>query len=709
MAGAMDDRIAPASAVDGGGFAAVLTDARARTDGQVADLIEADGRQRIRDGLPVTLERYLEAISDLERREVPLDAAIDVCLRAEAGASHSTGDAVERLVASYPGLENAIREAAALSHAVLSTSALESRLRGSIDRPLPWEIGPPIEEGGLRFRLERKLGAGASASVYLGADRRLSDEDHAAAVAVKVRAGDLTEAARYELAAEARKARRIDHPNVTRVLDRGLTADGEEYIVYEYVDGGTLESWFAERDRSLTLREVAMIGVRLARGLAAMHAAGLIHCDLKPSNVLMTRDGQPKITDFGLSLRAGDDHDEHAGLLGNLAFMSPEQYRREPGALRIESDIYALGGILYHLLTASLPNGGTPEEVRAVHDRATGRRAAPDPRELRPGIDADLAAIVMRCLAPGADQRHESAAQVADDLDAWLHARPIAWTSPSAAKQLRLWILRSPYAASLATLALLGLLAAVGSAIALAIVRTDASLQSEVTAATGEHMKRYEAQMADPRLTPAEKMEIIWLLDFVADSELFGQRVDLAPPHELRITAARGIIDDLDAAGRGEESLTILWKTAYGLWQVEQRRHDPATTPMLREAYAIADRKFGPDDPITLQLEAISLASAVKDAWYAASEDQPLTGNPRIALLGLVERLEGIHAAMARGTRDRARYSIVHRALSKAYHPRLLDDPAHEARYPPLGRGWEMLPEHKRYVHVDSPPAAGSR
>ena len=119
-------------------------------------------------------------------------------------------------------------------------------------------------------------------------------------------------------------------------------------------------------------RQAAAFIERIARGVHAAHMAGLVHCDLKPNNVVLSVAGEPKVADFGIAIRATDPGPAVAALdesgddepLGNLAFMSPEQFRMEPGALTIPSDVYALGGMLYWMVTGELPNGSTPEEIR---------------------------------------------------------------------------------------------------------------------------------------------------------------------------------------------------------------------------------------------------------------------------------------------------------------------------------------------------------
>src|SRR5207249_786933 len=99
---------------------------------------------------------------------------------------------------------------------------------------------------------------------------------------------------------EATKARRVDHPNVARVLDRGVSEDDEDYLVYQYVPGGDLGQWLQKRGKWPGAREAARLTALIARGVHAAHAAGIVHCDLKPGNVLMSAEGEPLVADFGI-------------------------------------------------------------------------------------------------------------------------------------------------------------------------------------------------------------------------------------------------------------------------------------------------------------------------------------------------------------------------------------------------------------------------
>jgi len=423
-------------------------------DSDLADLIEQDGRWRLERGMACGMDRYRAAVSDLVARPISLDAAIDVSLRwlaSRDGCSTPQEKHAECLLKSYPELAGPIRLAALLGNQLLSTSGITaSSARKTVT--LPCSIGPTLDDGRRRYELVRRLGFGSSGLVCEAIDHLLSDAGHAAKVAVKIIPVDPATSQRQ--AAEATKARRIDHSGVVRVLDRGLTDEGDLFLVYELVVGGDLQSWFEARQRSVDLRTAARLIAAIARGVQAAHSVGLVHCDLKPSNVLMAADDQPRVSDFGVAALT-DAQFTGAGAvvsdlpIGNLAFAAPEQIRQNQASASPLVDIYALGGLLYHLTTGSLPNGTSPGEVVRTHDPKEGRTTPPSIRALRPQADERLDRVCARAMQPRQEDRYTTAEELASDLEAWLDRLPIRWMKQSWVSRTRLWIRRSPAFAAL--------------------------------------------------------------------------------------------------------------------------------------------------------------------------------------------------------------------------------------------------------------------
>ncbi len=238
-----------------------------------------------------------------------------------------------------------------------------------------------------RYVVERSLGAGASGIVYLATDPRLGRPVVLKVLAPRLGA-DAEAVARFE--AEARIASGLDHPRIAPVHDVGRDASGLVYIAMAYRDGVTLRERL--RARSLTVAEAIAIAAEVAEGLAAAHAAGVVHRDVKPENILLTARGAC-LLDFGIATLAGEAAWQGSG---TPAYMSPEQAAGGPVDAR--SDLWALGAVLYEMLTGRRTSaaGGTP--------------AAPS--TLRRGVPVPLDRLVLALLAPAPGDRPGSATEV---------------------------------------------------------------------------------------------------------------------------------------------------------------------------------------------------------------------------------------------------------------------------------------------------------
>ncbi len=277
-------------------------------------------------------------------------------------------------------------------------------------RPTGWRPGAAFD--GLEL-LER-LGQGGMGVVFLAQDAS------GRKVAVKTLPDGATAALAVRFQREGETQARVDaHPNVLRVHRAG-EAFGRRYLVLDYAEGGDLAARLATGP--LPPREAARLVRDLARGLAHVHARGVLHRDLKPANVLFDAQGVPKLTDFGLA-RAEDSGSLTATgeLLGTPAYAAPEQVSGERGAVGEGSDVYGLGAVLYHCLSGRPPFDGSTvlEVVRTILVRPP-----PPPRELVPEIPPELEAVCLRALAKAPEERWPSAAALAEALEAALRGQP---------------------------------------------------------------------------------------------------------------------------------------------------------------------------------------------------------------------------------------------------------------------------------------------
>ena len=210
-----------------------------------------------------------------------------------------------------------------------------------------------------KYRIVRKLGQGGMGIVYLADHILLTGQ-----VALKFMAGELSKDPRFirRFRDEARAAFRLRHPNIVQVLDLDQAEDGTLFIAMEYVDGPSLDSVLREAGHGLAIPRALAIARGLARGLAEAHGLGMVHRDIKPENILLARapngGEQPEILDFGIAALNEDltRMDQTRGLLLTPNYAAPEQWQEMPAAeMDGRVDLYALGGVLYQMLTGRTP------------------------------------------------------------------------------------------------------------------------------------------------------------------------------------------------------------------------------------------------------------------------------------------------------------------------------------------------------------------
>ncbi|MGB9688127.1 protein kinase domain-containing protein [Thermogutta sp.] len=313
------------------------------------------------------------------------------------------------------------------------------------DRAFPTILG--------HYELLEEIGRGATAIVYKARDLRL--KRYVALKVVNQAAWDKT--ARQRFLAEVEAAAALRHPHIVQIYEIGESAESW-FVAMEYLEGGSL----ADRpDKVWSPREAAKMVATLARAVQYAHEHHILHRDLKPANVLLDADGSPKIADFGLAKRLDERSlmTTEEELIGTPAYMAPEQTSSEVGRIGPTTDVYALGAILYELLTGRPPFHGR----NVIETLLQVRHQDPvPPNRLQPSVHRDLVTICLKCLEKDPSRRYPSAAALADDLHRFLEGQVI-WARPAGPVERALkWLRRH------ATVAVS--LAAVMASVAIAIV-----------------------------------------------------------------------------------------------------------------------------------------------------------------------------------------------------------------------------------------------
>ena len=287
---------------------------------------------------------------------------------------------------------------------------------------------PPPDFSGSDFRILRRIGGGGMGIVYEAHQISL---DRKVAVKVLSPACPMDDVALHRLENEARVIAQLYHPNIVKVFTAGRQ-DGTFFYAMELLPGSDLACQPPSGPR-----EIARIGRDAARALAYAHGCGVMHCDVKPSNLFLDADGILKIGDFGLALQAEGCGTSLSTRDGTPRYMAPERLLQKQ--MDFSSDQYSLGATLYEFIA------GRPlrSDIRHAHLKF------PD------GTDRDLAAIIRKSLARDPSERYASMSDLADDLARYLDRRPVLAAPPSPARRFLLWFRRDPFRASACLLAIL--------------------------------------------------------------------------------------------------------------------------------------------------------------------------------------------------------------------------------------------------------------
>ncbi|MEK7468842.1 MAG: bifunctional serine/threonine-protein kinase/formylglycine-generating enzyme family protein [Planctomycetota bacterium] len=367
----------------------------------------------------------------------------------------------------------------------MKPESLDDAMRSAMKEVATVQMAPPLAAS--RFEMREELGRGGTAVVYAAFDKKLQRE-----VAVKVlreeSRGDAEMGIRFRR--EAEMAAKLTHPNIVTIYDVGWE-EGRMILVMELIRGRTLAEALSAND--VEIRKGAEILETVSRAVHYAHGTGIIHRDLKPGNLLLTPAGVPKVADFGLARKIDSETalTQSGTTLGTPWYMAPEQALGQSGLLSVRTDVYALGAILYHILTGRAPHQG--DNAADVIRRVAYEDPLP-PNALNPGVPRDLELVALRALEKDPARRYPDAASFADDLRRHLDGGRVLARPPSPARKAELWVRRHVAAAT------------AGAALVLAL----AGLGVKLAVDAARHRSDVEAKHAEV-LAERDTEQAVWL------------------------------------------------------------------------------------------------------------------------------------------------------------------------------------------------------
>ncbi len=458
------------------------------------------------------------------------------------------------------------------------------------------------------YRITGEIGRGGMGAVYLASR---SDGEFEHQVAIKVVGNSfLGQESLDRFRRERQILARLNHPNIARLLDGGVTDDGLPYLVMEYVEGEPLVEYADKHE--LSLDERLRLFVKICRALAYAHGNLIVHRDIKPSNILVTADGEPKLLDFGLAkiLDIESDHIRTATSFRALtpAYASPEQIRGDP--ITTASDIYSLGVVLYELLTGSRPFNyesmtyekmlkvvSFVEPTRPSEIDTSGSETKPAPGVPLPSLKGDLDNVVMMALRKEPERRYGSAEQLAADIDRHLNDLPVTATPDTVGYRLSKFVQRNKVATAAAALIMI--------AVGLGLVTT--TWQARAAARERDHARRETEK--------AEQLNV-FLQSILSAASPEAKGKDAKVIEVLDDAAARLDNELADQPELKAKALTTIGRTYDDLGLPEKAE------PKLREALAIYDG-LAAADPHDVTVTKAFLAETLVDE-YRFDEAEPM-------------------------------------------------------------------------------------
>ncbi len=453
--------------------------------------------------------------------------------------------------------------------------AMESGL--AADRT-PETLGP--------YQIEKKIGSGGMGEVFLA---RRSDGSFDRRVAIKTLNGWLVSpAVKSRFLQEQRLHARLEHPNITRLLDAGVTSQGLPYLVTDYVDGHNIVDFV--RSRRPSMRQRVALLAQACDAVSFAHSKLVLHRDIKPSNIMVSDAGEVRLLDFGIAKLLSDDSSAPANptapgeQLMTLRYASPEQIRGQ--SLDITCDVYALGVVLFELLTDQVPFNADTQW--SISEKILNSPVSfPTNHGTQQKLDPDLRAICLKALEKMPADRYASVREMADDLRRYLNYYSVEARRPGLLSRLRRLLIRHPLAVPLSCLAVLAI---VGGG---------------VTAAWQAQRAQVERDLARAQRDRAEQVTQV-LVDLF-DSDPYAEadsRRDSVTLREFLVSRANNISDELsDQPQLKAQLMNLLANLLANLSLIQEAE------PLAVEALAIQSREAdgGPTLPMAASLSTLGI------------------------------------------------------------------------------------------------------
>lgn len=448
------------------------------------------------------------------------------------------------------------------------------------------------------YQITKILGKGGMGIVYRARHLTLKRD---VAIKMMLAGANATVEQQQRFLTEARAVAHLQHPNIVQIFEVGQH-DGMPYFTLELIDGESLDQQL--RNKTLSERNAATLLQTLCTALQYAHDQGILHRDLKPANVLMTADGRPKVTDFGLARRVEEDDEESSKtqvgtIMGTPRYMSPEQARGDVHLLMPATDQYSLGAVLYEMLTGRPPFVGA-RPLDTVMQVIQNDPVAP--RELQPKLSVDLETICLKALQKDVSKRYDSCLAMADDLGRFLRGEPILARPVGRGERLWRWCKRNPVIASLLSVSAIALTA-------VAVVSTWSAIRLDAAAtelqSKNETLEEQSNQLKQSAIVLEEKNETLEqrttrLQEFV--QTMYGELRDFNVDDAPRVKPARDrmlnsfndimlqVVDELPKEGQAE---AVYAAVKMGLVEslIDQQKTEEAES-ILSELETIYERRL---------------------------------------------------------------------------------------------------------------------